>query len=350
MLELKKKEEELAKKEQELAKREKELKLKERKTKKEQKEKHKKEKKSNEKKKEKSKVSGLEQKSEKEKQESNGEKREELNQEKKGNELNKTENDGNKQNDKTHKKEKSKKDKKEKEKKRKSLKRKASEIENTVEEKNGEKKQKTEGTVLKIHLNLKSSESPNKSSSTNSKNDSSKTSLAKQLSFDHILQSLPPRIKIPVQAEEELEVPNAPPPIDWTPEEDEALNKVKSSPKVSDWQQIAESLGGKYTPSQYFERWRYLIYPQYHNRVFPWTPEEDEFLVELGKKYGCNWTLIANNIIGRTDLACKRRCNIKETLLKNLNFFIVLKLDGMFLNVQLLNLQIQFGQMLTMNV
>ena len=58
------------------------------------------------------------------------------------------------------------------------------------------------------------------------------------------------------------------------------------------------------TVSQCSQRWRRM---QPHKSRAPWAKWEDVALLDMVRKYGCNWTLIANQIEGRTGKQIRER-------------------------------------------
>ena len=91
----------------------------------------------------------------------------------------------------------------------------------------------------------------------------------------------------------------------WTFEEDlrlgMALNKIYQKKK---WSKIANHLSGR-TDIQCRERWCNILDPSLED--VEWTNEEDLKLLNLYRKYGNKWSLIAKHYGNRTDNTCWRR-------------------------------------------
>jgi hypothetical protein len=73
----------------------------------------------------------------------------------------------------------------------------------------------------------------------------------------------------------------------WTDEEDERLRQAASEFYGQglrggvDWQKVADRLGGERTPQQYGHRWNRVVkFKGAVNKNTPWSPEEDERLLE----------------------------------------------------------------------
>ena len=80
-----------------------------------------------------------------------------------------------------------------------------------------------------------------------------------------------------------------------------ALNKIYQKKK---WSKIANHLLGR-TDIQCRERWCNILDPSLED--VEWTNEEDIKLLNLFRKYGNKWSLIAKNYGNRTDNTCWRR-------------------------------------------
>ena len=91
----------------------------------------------------------------------------------------------------------------------------------------------------------------------------------------------------------------------WSFEEDLtlglALNKIYQKKK---WSKIANHLLGR-TDIQCRERWCNILDPSLEE--VEWTNEEDLKLINLYRKYGNKWSLIAKHYGNRTDNTCWRR-------------------------------------------
>lgn len=83
-----------------------------------------------------------------------------------------------------------------------------------------------------------------------------------------------------------------------------------------DWNFIAKAFKGVRKAKDCRKRWTALLDP--HLRRGRWTPEEDEILMELYKKFGALWKQISRNIEGRTEHQCsKRYMEILDPLLQD---------------------------------
>jgi hypothetical protein len=92
----------------------------------------------------------------------------------------------------------------------------------------------------------------------------------------------------------------------FTPEEDNVIRHLISRHGLSQWDKIASRLPGR-TGRQVRDRWRQHLAPQVS--LFPWTPEEDSFLLHLVENCGPRWTSIIRFFPGRTDSGLKHRWN-----------------------------------------
>lgn len=101
----------------------------------------------------------------------------------------------------------------------------------------------------------------------------------------------------------------------WTPEEDETIIKFVNQYGVKNWTKLAELLPGR-IGKQCRERWRNHLNPEVNTS--PFTPEEDELLIELHAKMGNQWVKISEIMKGRSDNAVKNRWN--STLKKRLEY------------------------------
>lgn len=91
----------------------------------------------------------------------------------------------------------------------------------------------------------------------------------------------------------------------WSPNEDKVLLEAYEQLGPS-WQRIAQLIPGR-TDDQCSKRYTDVLDPAVHNRLRPWSEEEDAKLLELYKKYGRKWQAIAAGIEGRTGLVCRNR-------------------------------------------
>lgn len=92
----------------------------------------------------------------------------------------------------------------------------------------------------------------------------------------------------------------------WTREEDEIIVEFVTKNGPKNWVKLAESLPGR-IGKQCRERWTNHLSPNVARSS--WTEQEDQLLIELHKKYGNQWTVIASFMEGRTDNNVKNRWN-----------------------------------------
>ncbi|KAI2801510.1 Myb- protein B [Blomia tropicalis] len=93
----------------------------------------------------------------------------------------------------------------------------------------------------------------------------------------------------------------------WTPEEDTNLIELIKIHGLK-WVEIAKHMKGR-NDTQCSQRWHFTLDPKIIKGS--WTPEEDENLRQMVKKYGSKWSIIAQNMGNRTSLQCRRRWNCK---------------------------------------
>lgn len=101
----------------------------------------------------------------------------------------------------------------------------------------------------------------------------------------------------------------------WTREEDEIIVQFVKENGVKNWTKLAQLLPGR-IGKQCRERWRNHLDPDVNRQ--PWTPEEDQILIEMHETIGNQWVKIAERLSGRSDNAVKNRWN--STLKKRLEY------------------------------
>ncbi|CAI5734036.1 unnamed protein product [Hyaloperonospora brassicae] len=89
----------------------------------------------------------------------------------------------------------------------------------------------------------------------------------------------------------------------WTPEEDEKLRELVAEGKKN-WGQVASLIPGR-TSKQCRERWCNHLDPNINKGSY--TEDEDKIIVEMQAKLGNRWSIIAQQLKGRTEDAVKIR-------------------------------------------
>ena len=89
----------------------------------------------------------------------------------------------------------------------------------------------------------------------------------------------------------------------WSKEEDIKLIEIIKRLGKNNWKQVSNELKTK-TRIQCFHRYKRIISK---NNFSQWTPEEDNKVKELFKKYGCKWSLIAKHLKSRSSSQIRER-------------------------------------------
>jgi hypothetical protein len=95
----------------------------------------------------------------------------------------------------------------------------------------------------------------------------------------------------------------------FTAAEDELLGQVVEDLGTDDWQLIARQLPGR-NARQCRDRWLNYLSPDVGNG--PWTPAEEEMLVEKYREFGAAWKHIASFFRSRTDINVKSRWQLMQ--------------------------------------
>lgn len=105
----------------------------------------------------------------------------------------------------------------------------------------------------------------------------------------------------------------------FTISEDKIIIKCVSSSKFdNDWESVANLLSSR-SARQCRDRWTYYLSPA--NNLSPFSPEEDQLIIEKVNEIGKKWSQISKYFTGRSDNSIKNRwysklvsrCEIDET-------------------------------------
>jgi hypothetical protein len=135
--------------------------------------------------------------------------------------------------------------------------------------------------------------------------------------IEHLLSQFPcgdfgPYIITP-GAHEFLEPDSPPEPLEssgtiihgsWQPSEDDLLRSAVGKFGGNQWDTVASRVPGR-TPTQCRERWMFRISPGLNKG--PFERWEDELIIRERARVGNHWTLIADQLPGRTSCAVKNR-------------------------------------------
>ena len=92
----------------------------------------------------------------------------------------------------------------------------------------------------------------------------------------------------------------------WTREEDQTIIEFVRTHGTKSWAKLSLILPGR-IGKQCRERWKNHLDPDVNRD--PWTPEEDQTLIQLHSQIGNQWVKIAEHLPGRSDNSIKNRWN-----------------------------------------
>lgn len=90
----------------------------------------------------------------------------------------------------------------------------------------------------------------------------------------------------------------------FTEEDDQKLREIINEIGTKSWPDIAAAMGNR-NARQCKERWENYLSPSINNS--PFTPEEDQLLLQKQKEIGSKWVQMRNFFDRRTDAALKNR-------------------------------------------
>ncbi|GMK57629.1 hypothetical protein CspeluHIS016_0404630 [Cutaneotrichosporon spelunceum] len=90
----------------------------------------------------------------------------------------------------------------------------------------------------------------------------------------------------------------------WSPDEDDLLRKLYAE-LGPQWKAIALRIPGR-KDDQVSKRWRDVLAPELTSKK-PWSEDEDRLLLQLLEEKGPKWTSIAEQLPGRSPIACRNR-------------------------------------------
>jgi hypothetical protein len=94
--------------------------------------------------------------------------------------------------------------------------------------------------------------------------------------------------------------------LHFTPQEDAVMTRARLEDPPERWYKIARRLGQR-TGRQCRERWTRCLAPELNSE--PWTPEEDQLLVDRVNEIGRCWAAMKDSFKGRSDNALRNRWN-----------------------------------------
>ncbi|EAY15574.1 Myb-like DNA-binding domain containing protein [Trichomonas vaginalis G3] len=102
----------------------------------------------------------------------------------------------------------------------------------------------------------------------------------------------------------------------FTADEDALLTQLVQNYGIFDWDTIAQKMNNR-TPRQCRDRWNYYLNPNVKNR--PWTPDEENILIEKYMKIGPKWAVLCQFFDSRTDANVKNHFLLIQRRIKRGN-------------------------------